>query len=74
MTQDELDALPETGVWGAREEVRDGKTVRVPVLDDVGPLWHGDGDDAIISVTDLDGQNWLIGWAADGKRYKRRCS
>lgn len=32
MTQDELDALPEMGLFGQREEIRDGKRVRVPFI------------------------------------------
>jgi len=72
MTQEELDALPETGRFSMVEEVIDGQLVRRPVLHDVGVLWHGDGDDAIISVTDIYGRRWMLGYGPDGVYYKRR--
>lgn len=74
MTQAELDALPETGRFGIVEEEIDGKIVRRPVLHDVGVLWHGDGEDAIISVLDVHGQRWMLGYGPDGVYYKRRLS
>lgn len=71
MTQAELDALPEDGTFSVREELRDGKVVRIPVLNTVGALWHG-GDDEPVSVVDSHGQRWMVGYSPDGTRYKRR--
>lgn len=70
MTQAELDAIPETGTFGCRLEERNGQTVRIPVLFDVGVLYVGSDNDPV-SVTDEKGNTWMIGLASDGKRYKR---
>jgi hypothetical protein len=69
MTQDELDALPEDGLFGEREEIRDGKIVRIPVLETVGALYQGEND--IMLIEDRHGRFWTTGWAG-GVLYKRR--
>jgi hypothetical protein len=69
ITQAELDALPEDGRFGEREEVIDGKRVRVPVLETVGVLWTPDDEPCM--VRDIHGDYWTLGWA-NGVRYKRR--
>jgi hypothetical protein len=71
MTQAELDALPEDGTMSVRDEMRDGRMVRVPYLNSVGALFHPDNPDEPISVTDASGQRWLLGYA-NGVRYKRK--
>lgn len=70
MTQAELDALPEMGLFGQREEMRDGKLVRVPFLQGpIGVLWTADDEPCM--VTDVHGERWRVGWI-NGVRYKRR--
>ena len=74
MTQAELDAIPDGSPgFGQRIEMRDGQEIRIPVYQDgVGVLFHKDGDDAI-SVIDVLGVRWMLGWVGE-TRYKVRCS
>ena len=69
MTLEELDALPETGGFEQREELRDGKKVIIPVALEAFALYQGPDDPAC--VIDEHGVRWLIGWA-NGVRYKSR--
>jgi hypothetical protein len=69
MTQDELDALPETGGIGQREEIIDGKRVVVPTMLSALCLYQNPDEPAF--VIGNDGRRWMIGWA-DGVRYKTR--
>lgn len=69
MTQQELDALPEDGTFGSRDEMRDGKLIRIPVLFTVGALWSAPDEPEM--VRDNTGDYWRVGWAK-GVRYKRR--
>jgi hypothetical protein len=70
VTQQELDALPTCGGFGQRQEIRDGKTVNVPVMDGyMGPLYQGPDD--VMYVRDQHGDLWTTGWAGD-VLYKRR--
>ena len=70
MTQAELDALPEDGLFGAVDEVVDGRLVRRPVLNTVGALYTPDGEP--MAVVDAHGIRWMLGYGPDGVRYKRR--
>lgn len=70
MTQEELDALPEDGRFGARIEERDGKRYRIPVLETVGVLWSEDHEPTM--VTDSLGVRWRVGRGSYGVMYKRR--
>lgn len=74
MTQAELDALPDaTPRFGCREEMRDGKLIRIPVMEPgpcPGAFWREDGDP--VSVVDVYGQGWMLGRGPDGVLYKRR--
>jgi len=69
MTHEELDALPETGGFGYREEIRDGIKTRIPVMNPAFALWQK--PDEPVSVLDSEGRRWMIGWA-NGIKYKRR--
>lgn len=65
MNQIELDALPEIGGFGYRDEVRDGKPVRIPVLRPTFALF-----DPVV-VTDNRGERWMVG-TANGKTWKSK--
>lgn len=69
MTQAELDAIPEDGTFSFREEIRDGRRVRIPVLNCVGVLWTEDDEPCM--VRDDAGDYWRVGWF-NGTQYKRR--
>lgn len=69
MTQEELDALPETGGYGRETRIIDGHSVFVPVAQKAFALWAK--EDEPTSATDIHGQRWLLGWH-DGIRYKSR--
>lgn len=68
MTQDELDALPECGGIGIREEVIDGRTIKIPFVRESFALYHAPDDPVI--VVDRNGTAWSVGWA-NGVKYKR---
>lgn len=68
MTQDELDALPETGAIGQQKVTRDGQCVTVPTLSAVA-LYHGPDDPMLIH--DRHGVAWSVGQAG-GVRFKRK--
>jgi hypothetical protein len=68
ITQAELDALPESGSIGLRDEIRDGVKMRVPFFVNVGALWEDEGDGV---VTDVQGQRWRVG-RLNGVRVKQR--
>lgn len=68
MTQAELDALPESGAIGQREEVRDGRRVTIPYMIGGGALWEDDGDGVF---TDSRGQRWRVG-QLNGVRVKQQ--
>jgi hypothetical protein len=69
MTQAELEALPIDGDFGQREEIRDGRIVRIAVRQTVGVLWSA--EDEPTTVTDIYGQRWRVGWH-EGVRYRQR--
>ena len=71
LTLEELAALPDATVgFGQRLEVRDGREVRIPVMEGVnGAMWHADDDPMLIQ--DAEGRCWSVG-RIDGVRYKRR--
>jgi hypothetical protein len=69
VTHEELDALPEVGGFGQREEMRDGRKVTIPVAERSFALFHGPDDP--LSVEDRNGSVWMVGWAG-GVRYKQR--
>jgi hypothetical protein len=71
MTQAELDALPETGTFGAVEKEINGKLYNVPVIHDVGVLWEPD-ENGPLHVIDANGERWTVGYGPDKVRYKRR--
>jgi hypothetical protein len=76
MTQEELDAIPDASPrFGIREQVIDGKTVRVPYLEQ-GPgmgvvLWTEFDEPCM--VQDAHGDYWRLGWHK-GVLYKQRMS
>ena len=71
MTLEELAALPDATIsFGQRIEVRDGRQVRIPVMEGiVGAMWHNDDDPMMMQ--DAEGRCWSVGWI-DGVRYKRQ--
>jgi hypothetical protein len=69
MTLEEFNALPEIGSIGYREEIRDGRVVRIPVVHRDGAMFQKDDDP--LSIVDAEGRWWMIGWL-DGVRCKRR--
>ena len=69
ITQADLDAMPEDGVFTVREEIRDGQRWHVPVMGQSRALWTEPDEPCM--VCDEHGEWWRIGWA-DGVRYKRR--
>lgn len=71
MTPEELDALPEDGLFGLEEREINGQTVRVPVMQSVGALW-ADDHDAFHVVDNRDGSVWMVGRGPDGVMRKRR--
>jgi hypothetical protein len=70
MTQAELDALPEDGLWSQEDRVVDGRTVRTLVCRTVGSLHTRRNEPT--EVTDENGRSWRVGWGEDGIRYKQR--
>lgn len=69
MTHDELMALPEQDTEiGYRIELRHGREVRVPVMPNLGALFHGPEDGVF---TDDNGVRWFVGHD-NGVRVRRR--
>lgn len=68
MTQDELDALPQTGGYEVRREVRDGKNVEYVAERAMIALYQPENEECY--VVDSFGHRWMLGWH-DGQRYKR---
>ena len=69
MTLEELAALPELGGIGSREEIMNGKVVRVPYTLPTGALFQKEDDP--LSIVDAEGRRWMVGWM-NGVRYKCR--
>lgn len=69
VTQAELEALPIDGEFSYREEIHDGKRVRIPVLQTVGALWSEAHEPSY--VTDIHGQRWRVGRGPDGRMYRQ---
>lgn len=69
MTYDEWDSLPVFG-FGVRTEVREGVTIRIPVMPEVGATWFE--EDEPPGYVDHDGTRWRFGQYLDGAWYKRR--
>ena len=54
MTLEEFNALPEIGSIGYREEIRDGRVVRIPVVHRDGAMFQKDDDP--LSIVDAEGR------------------
>ena len=65
MTNEELDSIPEMGGFGCREEIRDGKRVRIPVAALAFALFDP------VQYLDRHGHRWLVG-TYRSQTYKSR--